>query len=54
MYSEQLNNFQVKGSKMSSIAFFADPKDVYETLYSTDASKLANEVHSNALSPPII
>ena len=39
---------------MSSIAFCVDPKDVYETLYSKDASKLANEIHSNALSFPII
>ena len=35
---------------MISTAFCADPQDVYETLYSKDASKLAIEVHSNALS----
>jgi len=35
---------------MSSIAFCADQKDVYEILYSKDALKLPNEIHSNVLS----
>ena len=38
---------------MSCTASCADPKDVYELLYSKDASKLASKVHSNALSLPI-